>query len=363
MQAVSNKEYTTFRQLSLFNTIRLSSTSNLSKKLDKLTNIPDYINRISTLKTSIDQIENSIINYQKTRKEATPFSQLSTAKRIRYIAVKIFHFFNRTDYKIRTLQKSLPILLSAVDNKIQSFDEIDNKILNLPANQRKYSFKLRQISLFQNEFNKASPDSATWDDTAREVNEYIQNKFQQLTFGNDVAIQPDVYHSTRDPFFNAIVQGRYINQSAGGMRNNGTYLSTNIECGGYGPFAFAIDSKTINFKAVCYRPASYARGGSHDGEGKYDSIWICLKKSIVISPASVPLITVGLAEERRGIVSRLNQYNLNVPVVTRKACYRISELFEKVAASTNPAIPNFPSKWTVEQDVRGARALTSLRAV
>ena len=371
---VLNKNYTNFQQISLIDTFKLStsSTDNGLKKIDKFIFGTRDTSKIESLRNNLKNIQDSITTYSESLKNATPFSQLSFGKKIRYVAIEIANFFNLTNYKINTLNSSLPHLIAAIEEIYKNFIDYEielNKSYNHIENSA-VQLKLRQITLLQREFKKVNPDKKAWDETAHEVHDYIINKFKQLKAGDDVAIQPGFYHSTNKYFptddnFSGILKGKTINKSSSGVQGAGVYLSTNIEFGHYGPVAIAVDPEGLQGSAICY-PAVYSN--IHRNMGKYQSIWVCYEHDVELSPKIVPLITADTRHDCETYAKKVKETVLEgTPVVTRKACYRISDLFEKIIASQNqnPAILNIPKNWKVKNldNPLKPRKLTNNRAV
>lgn len=320
MNLLTNSDYQSFRQLSTLQINALTNISNPQGSLDSLKqNAPHYRHDIAVIAQNLNQIQQSVNSYSAiSSAKSANYSNLSTIKKIQFLVRKFINFLNKTDFKVKTLQKSLPTLISAATSARSEADQA------LTAEELKAETEsiTKKLDLVNRVRQRLLQDNSNpkWNRTAREVNAYIQNKFNRLNHGIDVAL-PDFYHSTKDGYFDSIIKDKKIKQSTDGKQGPGVYISTNIEYF-FGPYAFTLETSAVNY------PAKFESGMPNIGRS--NSIWICVREDIKVMPITVAHITVKSSKERRSMDGRLRKLQLDTPVVTRKTSYCINDLFDKV---------------------------------
>lgn len=172
-------------------------------------------------------------------------------------------------------------------------------------------------------FLRDYPLNSGWDQTARMINDYIEGKKHTLTDTGDVSL-PRFYHATQAASWPLIAKSKQIIQTKA-AKGYGAYVSTGDESSGrYGSKTFALTGGAVHF-----HPGSYFKANASFVDK--NQLWVRVEHEIDINPKTVAhFVSEDAAKCQEDGLEFLTTFNFDVPVITREASKRISQLFNQV---------------------------------
>jgi hypothetical protein len=326
-------------QLNCAKTWKLANVSNFNKTIDHSRTTADYETNLLSASQSLNRINKRVSNSPSTR---SALSQIF--KNILKNKFQTTLSLTKNCYKIYSLRRSLPKLIAAVNHEVMFiFASIDYKTLenekidasSSPDSQLKHrkiealhelhadmvASKWQVVNKVKELFHQQYPDQATWDETAQEVDNYIQNKWNTLSQGEDVAL-PCFYHATQETNWEKIFSSKKILPMPAPW-GHGAYVSTNDEaCDRFGFKTFALDDS-----ALYIHKAHYFRGRLSSNHN--NSLWIRVDHEIEISAKTVAHFVVPGTYAGHDVHAKFVTTSLGISTITRKSSDRINALFNQ----------------------------------
>jgi hypothetical protein len=364
--------------------IRLSKPNKVNASLQQIaTDSLNLQHDFDAIATKLDSINTSVVQYSST----TPWYK------------KIIHLI--TYLKVRSLRKSLPKLIDAVNRQAMAHFKINpahitdnDDILSLSVPQTSpYLETYQKIKFYIENFNVlggADPSEVvdpenprpprvqrtnstiipqkpnglqkvaqrkwqilenvhanflknnpkdSWDNTARMVNDYIIGKLQIFERYGDATI-PRFFHCTKTATWPLILASKSILKQRAGL-GDGAFISNQDESeasASYGTHTFALTEESV-FKFVGH----YYNGSSCGGTA--NSLWIRIAKDIPVSNQSVAHFVVPTVADCEGAADKfLTKLQLDVPIITREASNMLNLLFREAIGSYD-----LPKTWSVHE--------------
>ena len=314
-------------QLSFSQAMKLTRSSVSEQELDRIydgcTCADEYDVELEKIGASLDRLKVSIDTYS-----SAPILQ------------KIKGVFDGTLIKMWVLRIVISTVTKAVKRQIWDLYALDElpqvqfvkskfkfsipsqSILDTKTNAiaRKYTV----VNAIHEEFLKANPEEAYWDETVAEVNAFFVGKLSTLSTGQDTPI-PRFFHATGRSDKNSwklIIQSKKIIQTPA-VLGFGAYVSTGDESNhGYGPYTFG-----LTHHAVYRYKASYYNGTNI---GKHHHLWARVEHDIELSPRTVSHFVCNDKATCRGAYEMfVTDLGFSVPVFSRAANEEIIRLFNQ----------------------------------